>query len=178
MQRIEAIELNINLKNLPDKVMDQVLGLLDDKNFKRKHEARKKLVHMGTSIIPQMHKLLSSGNSFLRMEVTKVVQLISDKRSIPLFICLLEDAESDIRWIAAEGLINIGRQCIHQLLGSIRDNKNPNFLYREAHHVLNSLMTDTEKKTYRPLLLSLDNYLQLGETAPYEAFKAMKTPFR
>ena len=24
----------------------------------------------------------------------------------------------------------MGRQCIHQLLGSIRDNKNPNFLYR------------------------------------------------
>jgi len=60
---------------------------------------------MGTEIIPQMHKLLGSPNRLLCMEAAKIVELIADRRSIPLLIGLLDDKEFEIRWIAAEGLI-------------------------------------------------------------------------
>ncbi|MGA2406446.1 MAG: hypothetical protein ABSF81_06815 [Bacteroidales bacterium] len=52
-----------------------------------------------------MHKLLDSKNGLLRTEAAKIVELIADKRSIPLLINLLDNNEFEIRWIAAEGLI-------------------------------------------------------------------------
>src|SRR5664280_2213328 len=67
---------------------------------------------MGKTVIPQLHRLLDSKNDLLRSEAAKIVEPISDRRSIPFLIRLLDDKEFEIRWIAAEGLIKIGRRSI------------------------------------------------------------------
>ena len=130
---------------------------------------------MGKTIIPQLHKLLDSENGLLRMEAAKVVALIADRRSIPILTNLLDDKEFEIRWIAAEGLIKIGRRSILPLLKSIRDGKSSFFLNKGAHHVLLSLLNENEKNKLKSLLLSLDDSQELGETAPVEASKALRT---
>jgi hypothetical protein len=173
--KIENVEIDINLNNSPDELGKLIEGLLDNKNFSIKHDARNALVKRGKTIIPQMHKLLASKNVLLRKNAAKIVELIADRRSIPLFISLLYDKESDIRWIAAEGLIKIGRRSILPLLKSIRDGKSSHFHNKGAHHVLNSLLHEPEKEKLIPLLLSLNDYHELGETAPVEASKALKT---
>jgi len=178
MKKIDNHEIDINLDDFPDNLVKLIVGLLDDKNYPEKHNARITLVKMGKPIIPQMHKLLASRNGLLRKDVAKIIELIADRRSIPLLISLLDDMESDIRWIAAEGLIKIGRQCILPILKSIRDGKSSYFHNKGTHHVLNSLLYENEKKKLTPLLLSLDDYHELGETAPVEAFKALKTVFK
>jgi hypothetical protein len=178
MKKIDNSEIDIDLDDFPDNLVKLIIGLLDDKNYLEKHNARIALVGMGKHIIPHMHKLLASGNSTLRMEVAKVIELINDRRSIPLLIDLLEDKESGIRWIAAEGLVKIGRRTIMSLLRSVRDSKSPNFLYQGAHHVLNSLLSKKEKNKLPSLMLSLENYHELGGTAPVEASKALKTVFK
>jgi HEAT repeat protein len=175
MKKIDNTEIDINLNDFPDKLVNLIVGLLDDKNYSIKHDARNALVKMGKRVIPQMHKLLASKNILLRKDAAKVVELIADRRSIPLLISLLYDTESEIRWIAAEGLIKIGRRSILPLLKSIRDGKSSHFHNKGAHHVLNSLLNETEKKKLVPLLLSLNDYHELGETAPVEASKALKT---
>jgi len=116
------------------------------------------MVRMGKTIIPQMHKMLDSENNMLRMEAAKIVELISDRRSIPLLIGLLDDKEFEIRWIAAEGLIKIGRRSILPLVKSVRDGKSSHFHNEGTHHVLLGLLNKTEKKKLTPLLLSLENY--------------------
>jgi hypothetical protein len=178
MKKNNNAEIDINLDDFPDKLVKLIIGLLDDKNYHKKHNARIALVRMGKDIIPHMHKLLASGNSALRMEVAKVIELITDRRSIPLLIDLLEDKESGIRWIAAEGLVKIGRRTILPLLKSVRDSKSQNFLYQGAHHVLNGLLSKKEKNKFLSLMLSLKNYHELGGTAPAEASKALKTVFK
>jgi hypothetical protein len=121
-----------------------------------------------------MHKLLTSKNTLLRKNAAQIVELIADKRSVPLLISLLHDPESDIRWIAAEGLIKIGRRSILPLLRSIRNEKSSHFHDKGAHHVLSSLLDKNEKEKLASLMLSLDDYHELGETAPVEASKALK----
>jgi hypothetical protein len=79
--------------------------------------------------------------------------------------------------LEAEGLVNIGRSSILPLVRSIRDRKNPLFLYKGAHLVLNSLLYGYEKEILQPLMLSLDNYRQLGGISPVLASKAMETLF-
>lgn len=160
--------------NFPDYLTSLVLRLTDKKDLNSKSEARNTLVEMGEEILPQLHLLLSSDDIELRKEVAKVVELIADEQSIQALITLLDDDDFDIRWIAAEGLIRIGRKSIIPLLESIRDGKSSYFADKRAHHILVNLFTRSEKEEFESLLLSLDNYLKSRETAPTEAAKALE----
>jgi len=178
MKKIDNIEIDNALKDFPDDLAKLIKVSLDTKNAVKKLAARSTLVRMGKTIIPQLHKLLASKNDLLREEIAKTVELIADRRSVPLLIGLLDDTVFDIRWIAAEGLIKIGRRSILPLLKSVRDGKSSHVYNESAHHVLLGLLNNTEKKKLEPLLLSLENYHELGETAPIEASKALKTIFK
>ena len=178
MKKDNDIEIDTILKDLPGNLVILIKGTLDTKNTSKKLASRSTLVRMGKTIIPQLHRLLDSENGLLRMEAAKIVELIADRKSIPLLISLLDDKEFEIRWIAAEGLIKIGRRSILPLLKSISDGKSSIILNQGAHHVLLSLLDTNEKNKLMSLLLSLDNSQELGETAPVEASKALKTIFK
>ncbi len=178
MNKNESSEIDINLKDFPDNLTSLIKESLDSKNSVKKLSARSTLVGMGKPIIPKLHKLLNSENGLLRMEAAKIVELIADRRSIPYLINLLGDKEFEIRWIAAEGLIKIGRPAILPLLKSIRDGKSSLILNKGAHHVLLSLLNENEKNKLMSFLLSLDDVQELGETAPIEASEAIKTIFK
>ena len=175
MKKNDNTEIDKALEDFPDNLTKLIKGSLDTKNTGKKLAARNTLVRMGKTIIPKMHILLNSENDLLRMEAAKIVELIADRRSIPILINLLDDKEFEIRWIAAEGLIKIGRRSILPLLKSVRDGKSSFFLNKGAHHVLLSLLNENEKNKLKSLLLSLDDSLELGETAPVEASKALRT---
>jgi HEAT repeat protein len=175
MNKNDRSEIDITLKDFPDNLATLIKESLDSKNSVKKLAARSTLVGMGKPIISNLHRLLNSENGLLRMEAAKIVELIADRRSIPFLINLLEDKEFEIRWIAAEGLIKIGRQAILPLLKSIRDGKSSYILNKGAHHVLLSLLKEDEKIKLTSLMLSLDDAQELGETAPVEASKAIKT---
>ncbi len=128
-------------------------------------------------ITPKIHKLLNSENDAARMEAVKMVELIADRKSIPFLIGLLDDEVFDIRWMAAEGLIKIGRQSICPLLKAVRDGKSTLIFNKGVHHILLSLLKPEEKNKLIPLLQSLDNYHELGETAPVMASDALKSVF-
>ncbi len=170
--------IDINLNEFPGNLVNLIAGLLDEKDYSIKHNARNALVKMGKMIIPQMHKLLTSKKEAIRIEAARIVELIADRKSIPLLIGLLDDTEFDIRWIAAEGLIKIGRRTIMPLLKSIRDGESSYFVNKGAHHVLINLQYEKEKEKLKPLLQSLDNYRELGEIAPVEASKALINIFK
>jgi hypothetical protein len=166
--------MNPILKDFPDNLTSLILELLNTNDISVKLDARSALVDMGKKILPQLHMLLSSSNVDLRKEVAKVVELIASNLSIPILITLLDDNDFDIRWIAAEGLIKIGRSSIVPLLESIRDGKSTYFIDKRAHHVLENLLKESEKNDLETLLLSLDDYLKTREVAPTEAAKALE----
>jgi hypothetical protein len=177
MKKIKKENIN-SLGDLPDNLVKLINESLDTDDYSKKLSARETLVMMGNTIIPQVHKLLDSENELLRMEAAKIVELIADRRSIPLLINLLDDPLFDIRWLAAEGLIKIGRRSICPLLKSVRDGRSSLFFNRGTHHILLDLVNEKEKNKLMPLLQSLDNYHELGETAPVQASIALKTVFK
>jgi HEAT repeat protein len=172
MKKILNPENGIDLNGSPENLLKQVSRLLEDSNYINT------LGNLGKSIVPILHEILCSENGQVRLEAVKVVKYIADRRSIPVLIYLLDDSEAGIRWVAAEGLVNIGRSSIIPLLRSIRDRKNPAYLYKGAHHVLNSLLYADEKEELQSLLLSLDNRHQLGGISPALAFHALETIFK
>lgn len=178
MKKDELTNINIALKDFPAKLAKPFKVLMDAKNVSEKISARSYLVKMGKAIMPQLQQLTDYENSEIRMEAAKIIELIADGKSIPIFIKLLDDKEFEIRWIAAEGLIKIGRNSIRPLLMSVRDGESSLIYNKGVHHVLESLLNGVEKKKLVTLLRSLDDYHELGETAPVEASVALKTVFK
>jgi len=177
MKKIKE-EYNNILSGFPYNLVKLINESLDTDYYNIKMSARETLVKMGKTIIPQMNKLLDSENDLLRMEAAKIVDLIADRRSIPFLLRLLDDKIFDIRWIAAEALIKIGRQSICPLLKSIRDGKSSLIFHRGAHHILLGLVSENEKDQLVPLLQSLDNYYELRETDPVQASIAFYSSLR
>jgi hypothetical protein len=178
MKKLHYPDIGINPDDSPEILLRQITGLLESGNNPDIHKTIIALGNKGTSIVPLLHEIICSEIGHIRVEAVKVLKYLADKRSIPLLIYLLDDSETGIRWIAAEGLVNIGRSCIVPLLKSIRDRKNPAYLYKGAHHVLNRLLYEDEKEELMPLLHSLDNHLQLGGISPALAFRALETIFK
>jgi HEAT repeat protein len=178
MKNTENIQTDISYDKLPGNLAILIAELIDDSDYKKKHEARKSLVRLGKTIIPDIHKLLKSERVLVRKEAAKVVQLIADLRSIPKLITLLEDTDFDIRWIASEGLIRIGRKSLIPLLKAICVAKSSLFIDRRAHQILSKLLYENEKEQLMTLMLSLDNYHELGETASSEAYKVLNSKFK
>ncbi|MGE5420359.1 MAG: HEAT repeat domain-containing protein [Chloroflexota bacterium] len=92
----------------------------------------------------------------LQKEIESIICVVADKKSIPALISLLDDSDFEIRWIAAESLIRIGRKSIQPLLQTISDGKQ--FSHpRKAYHVLQCLLTSSEKRSLHPLLATLSH---------------------
>ncbi len=175
-KRIKSVT-NDHLKKMPDHLANLLPELFDKRNFRKKIEARVTLVNLGKSIIPQRGKSLSSRDELLRLEMTKIVDMIADRQSMPVLIHLLDDPEFDIRWFAAEGLIKSGRKSIVPLLKVIRKGNGSYFLNKGAHHVLQGFISEREKEVLKPLLLSLNDYRETGEV-PLKASVALIKTFR
>jgi HEAT repeat protein len=163
------------LKELPENISGHISCLYKEINYKLRVAARKKLVKMGRAILPRLHNLLSIEDNVLRWEVAKVIELIGEKESIPVFIELLEDSDSGIRWIAADGLINIGRDSIMPVLKSIINKKKESYFLRlGAHYILTELFNPNEKNKFKALLLSIQSYGGIDESIALEVYNALR----
>lgn len=110
--------------------------------------------YSGISIIPLKQNHYSSLNELLKTEVEEIVRFVSDKRSIPALINLLDDEDFDVRWIAGESLIRIGRESIPPLLNLIRTGRK--FSYPgKVYYVLRHILPGNEREALQPLLLRM-----------------------
>ena len=163
------------LKEFPENISGPISCLYKEINYKLRVTARKKLVKMGLTILPQLHNLLVIEDNILRREVAKVIELIGAKESIKVLIKLLEDNDSDIRWIAANGLINIGRESIMPVLKSIINQKEESYFLRlSAHYILTELFNPGERKKFKSLMQSIQSYGLIGESTVLEVYNALR----
>ncbi len=173
MENEETEDLDLNLDEFSKELVPLIKELISDETLVRKN-ARQKLASMGSEILPQIYKLVSSHNRHLRWEGSKIVEEIADDESIPFLISLMRDRETEIRWIAAEGLIRIGRTSIIPLLKELKENGDSAYIRAGAHHVLGVIFTAAEKEQYKDLLDILKSQIEIGELAPLHASRALK----
>ncbi len=102
-----------------DHTLQSLLGTMaSDKGMERKR-AREILVLMGEKAEPQVRALLDEANKKVRWEAAKTLAAMVEPASLPAFLTLLGDHASDLRWIAADGLINLGPRSVVPLLESL-----------------------------------------------------------
>ena len=166
--------LDVDLTDVAPVYLPMIKNLVNEKADTRK-DARYKLVSKGAVVLPSMYSLFVSKNELLRWEASKIIEELASPESIPFLISLLSAPEADIRWIAAEGLINIGRLSIMPLLKEMKKQHEVRFyLITGAHHVLNELFTKDEKEKFGELLDVLKERKGMQVSIPFLVRKTLK----
>ena len=119
--------------------IEELIKELSNENGIIRQKARYALVKMGNPALDYLLELQTSEKHLARWESVKAISEIGSKDSIPILINALEDEEFDVRWLAAEGLIEIGRSSVHPLLKAFIAKKDSVHLKEGVHHVLKGL---------------------------------------
>lgn len=147
---------------------DSLPGLvkrLSDRSGLVRERARHTLVLIGSPAVPLLLELVESRAKRPRWEAAKALASIADPSSVSALVQLLSDPESDIRWIAATGLIRLGPRTLPDVLRFLIENPDSVDIRRAVHHVLYELAIENPvvEESVAPVLKVL------GETDPPSA---------
>lgn len=142
----------------------RLIEQLRDRDGMVREGARRELVELGEPALLELTKLLESNVKRTRWEAAQALAAIGDSRSIHTLLRLLSDDESDIRWIAALGLIKVGPLSLQGLIEELLDKPDSKRVRRGVHHVLSEL--GYENQVIMEIVATLRQ--TLGEMAPTE----------
>ena len=167
-------------KKIKNSEMHELIITLGSDNGLEREKARKALVRIGKESINFLKELLSHHKHIYRWEAVKSLEEIGDPVSIPLFIEAMEDEKSDVRWIAAKGLIKLGAHSIKPLLKILEQKSDSVFVLEGAHHVFFELKEKNELPKEFPvdkLLSVLKNpeWVESVKPLAYEILKSLKS---
>jgi len=109
------------------------------RNFLLRKKAREELVEIGEPSLDFLIELATSKDEKVRWEAIITIVQIGSLETLDVLLIALRDEEFSIRWLAAEGLINLGKFVIVPLLQELQSNPDSGFIRRGAHHVLHEL---------------------------------------
>ena len=141
---------------------------LSDQDGRVRERARHTLVLIGPPAIPALLGLAQSKDKRERWEAAKTLAEIADPSSSATQVGLLADGESDIRWVAASGVIRLGFRTVPDVLQLLIANADSNAVRGSVHRVLGELAKGNTpaQEIVAPLLPVL------GETGPTDAVLA------
>jgi HEAT repeat protein len=142
-----------------DDEIERLITELNCNEYIRCQKARRKLVEMGSVVVPRLVQELSNKKYQVRWEVTKALGQIADKSSAEALVkALEEDREFDVRWLAAEALIHIGTDALEPLLSALADHGNKSISLRNgAHHVMHDMQLGDLRKTMLPVMKAVED---------------------
>lgn len=144
--------------------VDLLIVKLAGNKGRERERARWALVDIGSPAVASLIKLLGNPGKQVRWEAAKALAAIADPAAAEALVAALEDNVFDVRWLAAEGLINIGREGLVPLLRALIERSDSPELRTGAHHVLHDLDAGALKDMLQPLLDSLEDVEPAIET--------------
>jgi HEAT repeat protein len=146
----------IKKKDLNTEISALITGL-GSKDGLVREEAREKLVAIGRPAVSFLAKLINHPEVILHWECIKALSQIADPNSTPLLIHAMSDADEEVRWLAAEGLIAIGNKAAKPILEElIRDPKSL-WVRRGVHHFLTGISANNDTTEFSELIAALDS---------------------
>jgi HEAT repeat protein len=140
-----------------EKNMDQLVAELGSKDAVVRQKARTALVNIGVAAVPSLLNALDAPLQHTRWEAAKSLVGIADPSAAERLIAALGDIDSDVRWVAGEALIALGRDALKPLLATLTNSDLPGGTYQGAHQVLHELAKSTDLTSLlEPVLKALD----------------------
>lgn len=119
--------------------INSLIADLDSEDGLVRVRARRSLVAIGGPAVRSLVKALASRKQWVRWEAAKAMGQIGDPAAAQALVWALEDDMFDVRWLAAEGLIAIGREALVPLLRALVERSDSEWLREGAHHVFHDL---------------------------------------
>jgi HEAT repeat protein len=136
-------------------------------------KARKTLVTLGKLSVPSLIRLLLHRKPHVRWEAAKMLCDIADPLAACALVNALADRDSDVRWLAAEGLAALGREGLQPLLAALLQRAESCWFCEGAHHVCHTLVKKRKlAPILRPVLAALKES-EPGVAAPPAAYTAL-----
>ena len=139
-------------------------------------KARSKLIAMGEVAVDQIVEAFGSDQQPLRWEAANCLRKIGSPQAIPALIVEIEEADADVGWLAAEGLVAIGEKSLIPVLASLTSthHKEIGQYYQNARHIIRTFACNEKYHLIlQQLLLAFDkSEPQIG--VPRAAFEAMQ----
>lgn len=163
-------------ENILETEIQELIEQLSDKNGFERESARKQLVAMGEVVVPYLVNLTDDPAHILRWESMKGLAEMGLPSLTNFFIEKLENDESDVRWIAAEGLIKIGPSSVNPLLKALIEKSDSVFLLSGSHHIIHALLSKNQlrKDLHYRKLLPLLKITSIGESLKITIHEALK----
>lgn len=138
-----------------------------------RQKARDRLVEMGGHEVTRaMVRELVDPRQHVRWEAAKTLTAIADPVAAPGLMHALEDEDSDVRWVAGEGLIALGKDGLLTVLNGLTKRAMSLSFRKAAHHVLHDLRKQGYAEVVAPVLKALESS-QPEVTAPPAAYGAL-----
>lgn len=121
--------------------------------------ARLSLVAIGEQAVGPLVEALASKKQWIRWEAAKALGQIGSSGTAEALVRALEDNIFDVRWLAAEGLIVMGRDALAPLLHALLERSDSEWLREGAHHVFHDLTRGSPdfNDILQPVLAALED---------------------
>jgi len=116
--------------------VDGLIQQLGDQDGVTRERARRALVSLGSSGVEPLLHALKNKKSRVRFEAAMCLRDIADRRAIDGLVEALGDRTFEIRWVAAEALINVGRPVVPVVLRALMESADSTWLRDGCRHVL------------------------------------------
>ncbi|MBN2560280.1 MAG: HEAT repeat domain-containing protein [Phycisphaerae bacterium] len=153
-------------------IADLLAQIASDSGVERKH-ARERLVALGKPAVAPLIEALADDRDVVRWEAAKAFTDLHDPRAAPALVKGLEDSDGDVRWLAAEALVGLGRAGLKPLLEALMQRSGSVELRDGAHHVLHRLRHGELADLAEPVLKSLEG-LEPDLAVPFSAETALQ----
>jgi HEAT repeat protein len=144
-------------KHADAETIDALIGDLNSKDGLVRVRARLALVAISRKAVDSLAKALDSKDQVCRWEAAKALGQIGDPAAITILIQSLEDEIFDVRWLASEGLIGIGRPVLAPLLHRLIKRPESIWLREGAHHILHGIYTEDTALILKSILDALES---------------------
>jgi HEAT repeat protein len=151
----------------------ELVSALANRNPTARTKARKELVAVGRPAVPALIQLLSHRTQHVRWEAAKTLCEIADPLSAFALVNALDDRDGDVRWLAAEGLVALGKEGLQPLLAALLQRAQSSGLCEGARHVCQTLANKRKLgPILRPVVAAL-NEPEPAVAAPSAAYVAL-----
>ncbi|MBI4322541.1 MAG: HEAT repeat domain-containing protein [Chloroflexi bacterium] len=155
------------------KTLQSLIGDLDSSDGAVRRSASETLVEIGRPAVEPLTSVLSKNpNDDARWEAAKALDEIGDPAAAHDMVRALEDRSFGVRWLAAEGLIGLGRAGMPPLLEALLERSSSIWLRQGAHHVLQVLSKHNLPNPLAPVLAALED-VEPAVEVPHAALAAL-----
>jgi HEAT repeat protein len=152
-----------------DEHLRQLIDTLGGKDGMARMQARETLVLVGEPAGPALRAAAAGQDKRLRWEAVKALAAMADPADLGRFLALLDDPESDLRWLAATGLIELGPRAARPVLQALTGSVLTRGRLDMSRRILGDLAADNKvlAETLAPLMqvISGNDLTVVGERA-------------